>query len=465
MRILFISNTFPPERNAGAVRTYAHCRRWVEMGHSVTVITGPPNYPDGVLYPGYRNRWLSREELDGIRIIRTWMFLAANRGFGRRILNYLSFMVTAIFASFFAPRCDVVIGTSPQFLVAVAAWVAAVTRRCPFVFEVRDLWPEAIVAVGAMRGGRAISLLHSLARFLYRQATCVVALTHAFREALIEYGVDPARIVVITNGVDLKQFRPGPRQNSVRQELGLGDRFVASYIGTLGMAHGLETVLDAAEQLRDRDDIRFLIIGNGADSDHLAEEHRRRGLKNVLLLRGQPHHRMPEFLAASDVSLVLLRKTDLFKTVLPSKMFEAMGAARPIILGVQGEAAEILRAAECGVLVEPENAAQLAEAVKRLQADPDRCRQLGENGRAFAERFYNRDGLAQEYEETLAEIVPTDLRNLPLPRRPAVQRAWDDEPREDDAEHCPVGAAARPARRSGSHPSGAEESALVEDRR
>jgi glycosyltransferase involved in cell wall biosynthesis len=442
MRILFVSNTFPPERNAGAVRTYANCRRWAQMGHSVTVITGPPNYPDGVIYPGYQNRWLCREEVDGIQVIRTWMYLAANRGFGRRILNYVSFMFTAIVASLFAPPCDVVIGTSPQFFVAMAACAVAAWRRCPFIFEVRDLWPEAIVAVGAMKRGRAISLLHKIAQYLYRRAARVVVVTGAFWHVLESYGVDPAKIALVTNGVDLDQFRPGARQNDVRRELGLGDQFVASYVGTLGMAHGLETVLDAAQRLRHRDDIRFLIMGNGAERAHLVSEHRRRNLTNVLLLDGQAHERMPEFFAASDACMVLLRRTELFKTVLPSKIFEAMGAARPVILGVEGEAERVVRASGCGVLIEPENAEQLAEAVQQLQGDPEYCARLGQNGRAFAERYYDRDALAHRYASVIEDALRPVSHSHALPRRVLERGVRGGESGSPDIDASTTGSAA-----------------------
>jgi colanic acid biosynthesis glycosyl transferase WcaI len=420
MRILFISHYFPPETNAPAVRTYENCRRWVQMGHEVTVITGPPNHPDGVLQDGYRNRLLQQEKTDGIHVMRTWMYLAANRGFGRRILNYLSFMVTAVLASLFAPRCDVIVGTSPQFFVAMAAWAIATLRRRPFIFEVRDLWPESIVAVGAMRQGLSVRLLGSVAQFLYRRAAHIIVLTDAFRRVLEESGVDPAKISIVTNGVDLGQFQTRDRQNVVRKELGLNGQFVASYVGTLGMAHGLETVLDAAEQLRHRDDIRFLIVGSGAERERLTTEHHKRNLPNVLLLDPQPHERMPEFLAASDACMVLLRNTEVFKTVLPSKLFEAMGAARPIILGVAGEAEKIVRAGNCGIVIEPENASQLAAAVQRLQADASYRSHLGQNGRAFAEIYYDRNTLAHRFAGILAGVLAAGQRR-PVLHRPTAE--------------------------------------------
>jgi glycosyltransferase involved in cell wall biosynthesis len=416
MRILFLSHNFPPETNAPAVRTHEHCRRWVQMGHEVTVITGPPNHPKGVVHPGYRNSALHREEVDGIRVLRAWMYLAANRRFLRRVLNYLSFMFSSIFASFFAPPCDLVIGTSPQFFVAIAACFVAALRRRPFVFEVRDLWPESIVAVGAMRRGSFVGLLNRVSSFLYRRAALIVVVTEAFREVLVAHGVDPRKIVVVTNGVDLEQFRPSERHNALRGELGLNGQFVASYVGTLGMAHGLETVLGAAEQLRDRKEIQFLIMGDGAEKDRLALEHRQRSLPNVLLLDEQPHERIPEVLAASDACMVLLKKTELFKTVLPSKLFEAMGAGRPIILGVSGEAERVVRGGRCGLVIEPESSDELAGAVARLEAEPGESEQLGRSGRALAERDYDRDHLASRYAEHLQTMLD-GARRAVRPRR------------------------------------------------
>jgi glycosyltransferase involved in cell wall biosynthesis len=435
MRILFLSHYFPPETNAPAVRTHEHCRRWVRMGHDVTVITGPPNHPKGVLHQGYRNLALQREEVDGIRVLRTWMYLAANRRFLRRIVNYISFMFSSVFASFFAPRCDLVIGTSPQFFVAIAACLVAALRRCPFVFEVRDLWPESIVAVGAMRRGSFVGLLNRMSRFLYRRAALIVVVTEAFREVLVAHGVDPRKIVVVTNGVDLEQFRPSERHSALRSELGLNGQFVASYVGTLGMAHGLETVLGAAEQLRDRKEIRFLIMGDGAEKDHLALEHRQRSLPNVLLLDEQPHERIPEVLAASDACMVLLKKTDLFRTVLPSKLFEAMGAGRPIILGVSGEAELVVRGGECGLVIEPESAGELAGAVARLEADPGHCEQLGRSGRALAEREYDRDHLAMRYAEYLQAML-SGARRVVRPLRELQEvgvRGGEVNPHDSDA--------------------------------
>lgn len=387
-----------------------------------------------MLHPGYRNRWLQREEVDGIQVIRTWMWLAANRGFGRRILNYLSFMLTAIFAACFAPRCDLVIGTSPQFFVGIAACVVAALRRRPFVFEVRDLWPESIVAVGAMRSGVMVNALHATARFLYRRAAKVIVVTEAFRRVLESYGVDPARIAVVSNGVDLEKFRPGERRNGIREELGLNGQFVASYIGTLGMAHGLETVLDAAHRLRHRDDIRFLILGDGADRERLRQRHQGADLPNVLFVEGQPHARIPDFLAASDALLVLLRKTPLFETVLPSKLFEAMGAARPVILGVAGEAEAVVRGGDCGIPIEPENSAELAAAVQYLHAEPAERARLGDNGRAFARQHYDRDTLAQRYSDILAALLApqpaaTPARSLAPAPGPALKYANPIRPR------------------------------------
>ncbi len=250
MKILFLSDNFPPEVNAPASRTFEHCREWVKAGHDVTVITTAPNFPKGVVFPGYRNRLWQREEMEGIRVVRVWTYITANAGFGKRTLDYLSFMVSGFLAGLVQRRPDVIVGTSPQFFTTCAAWMLAVFRWRPFVFELRDLWPESIKTVGAMNESAALRALERLELFLYRKASAVVAVTASFKRNLISRGIAGDKIAVVTNGVDLSRFRPLPPDLALRDALGIPHQaFVAGYIGTHGMAHALETVLEAARLL------------------------------------------------------------------------------------------------------------------------------------------------------------------------------------------------------------------------
>jgi glycosyltransferase involved in cell wall biosynthesis len=394
MHILFLSDNFPPETNAPASRTYEHAKRWVAAGHRVTVITGAPNFPSGRIHAGYRNEILRRESVDGIDVVRVWTYVSANEGFVRRTLDYMSFMLAAILGSFFIRRADVIVATSPQFFTPCAAWVVSLLRRRPFIFELRDLWPDSIVAVGAMRETPAIRLLRKLEYFLYRRAVRIISVTQSFKEVLTKNGIPAEKIVVVPNGLDVEAYRPGGKPAGLLAKWKLSGKFVAAYVGTIGMAHGLNSVLTAAEVLKGRDDIVFLLVGTGAEQEALMARCKDRGLENVIFVGSVSKAEVKEYWKLCDVALVLLKDTPLFAHVIPSKMFEAMGMERPIILGVRGESRGILDAAQAGIAVTPENSDELAAALVSLADDPVQRSRFGKSGREFAAREFNRDQLA-----------------------------------------------------------------------
>ena len=404
MRILFLTHYFPPEVNAPASRTHEHCRVWVERGHDVTVLTCVPNHPAGKVYPGYRNRLWQTEMISGVRVQRVLTLLAPNQGVMRRSLSYLFFMVMAIVRAPFLPRADVVVSTSPQFFCGLAGYFVSRLKRAPWVLEIRDLWPESIVSVGAMSASPATRFLEWLEGFAYRRADRIVSVTDSFVERIAAKCGRRDKVVVIKNGVDLDYFR-WQESSTLARELGLEGRFVAAYIGTHGMAHGLSTILHAAQRLRDRPDIVFLMVGDGADRARLLAEKEKLGLDNVLIVGQLPKSRMPEIWALSAVSLILLRNQPLFETVLPSKMFEAMGASRPIILGVRGESQQLLEASAAGICIEPENAQQLADAVSTLAGERSRGQALGLAGRRYVEQYFDRRKLAGRFEALMKEVV------------------------------------------------------------
>lgn len=374
MDILFLTDNFPPEVNAPASRTHEHCRQWVRAGHRVTVVTGQPNFPQGRVFDGYRNRLWQRESVDGIDVIRVWTYIAANEGFARRIADYLSFMLTGAMAAFFVRRPDVVVGTSPQFFTACAAWAVAALKRRPFVFELRDLWPESIRAVGAMRDSATLRWLERLELFLYRRAARIVSVTHSFRRRLQERGIDPGKIDVVTNGVDIAKFSPRPKDQALERSLGLQGKFVAGYVGTHGMAHALETLLHAAARLRegpDGDRYRLLLLGDGARKPALVEQARALGLDNVVFIDTVPKAEVPRYWSLLDVAIIHLRRTELFTTVIPSKLFECMGMGLPVLHGVAGESADIVQREQVGLVFEPENVGQLVDGVRRLSDEED----------------------------------------------------------------------------------------------
>jgi colanic acid biosynthesis glycosyl transferase WcaI len=404
VRILFISQYFPPEMGAPAARVHELARRWSQLGHDVTVLTAFPNHPTGVIPPEYRLKVFAREKKDGITVVRTFIYAAPNRGIVRRALSYASFLASSLLVgTWLTFRPDVIVATSPQFLVAVAGYVMSLLKRRPLVLEIRDLWPDSIVAVGALPSGHVlVRILHRLERFLYRRSDAIVVVTRSFARELERRGVPAEKMTVITNGVDLGLFADSGRRDEARRRFDFEGRFVCLYLGTIGMAHGLETVLSAARQLQSREpDVLFVFVGEGARRAEI--EDAARDLHNVRFLGQRPRAEVPDLLTASDVSLVILRDTPLFATVIPSKMFEAMGAQRPIVLGVRGEAAELLEEAGAGVCIPPEDDRSLAEAILRLKADPGEAARLGRNGRLAAERLYDRDRLAETYVSWLAE--------------------------------------------------------------
>jgi glycosyltransferase involved in cell wall biosynthesis len=404
LKILFITHYFPPEVNAPANRVHEHARAWVKDGHAVTVITGVPNHPRGRLYPGYANRWLQEERLDGVRVLRTWMYVTANEGFARRTASYVLFMLTAILASLRAERPDVVVATSPQFFCGIAGAVAGALRGRPFVLEVRDLWPESIVALGQLRrGSPAVRALEAIERWLYRRAAGIVVVTRAFARHVAACGIPESRIALVYNGIDGEAWKPRPPSPELLAKHGIGGALRVGYVGTLGLAHGLMTVLDAAEKLAG-EGVELVFVGDGADRARIEAEAKRRGLANVHFVGQVPRSEVPAWLASLDVLLVMLRDLPVFETVIPSKLFEFAAMERPIVLAApRGEVREMVEAAGAGLAIDPENAEQLAGAIRELRANPARARERAARARAWAEAGFRREALARRMARFLEE--------------------------------------------------------------
>ena len=408
MRILYLSQYFPPEMGAPAARVYELSREWAALGHEVTVLTGFPNHPNGIIPPAYRGQLIRRERCDEVNVVRTPIYAAANRGLVKRGLNYVSYALSAaLIGPFLTKDPDVVIATSPQLLTAASGFWMSALKRAPFIFEVRDLWPRSIVEVGALSATHpAIQLLEQLEMFLYSRAARIVTVTDAFVEELAARGVPRNKLRVVKNGVDLSLFQPLPRQNEVRDELRLSPTdFMCLYVGTHGMAHGLETILQAADRLREQTSIRFVLVGEGAEKADLKARAQSMNLSSITFIDKQPRSKVASYLAACDVALVLLKAKPLFKTVLPSKIFEIMGAARAIVLSVDGEARKLVEGARAGVFVPPEDPVALAETILKLKSDPSLCREMGSKGRSFVEASFSRKALAEQYLALLDELV------------------------------------------------------------
>jgi glycosyltransferase involved in cell wall biosynthesis len=318
MHILFFSDNFPPEVNAPASRTHEHCRAWVNAGHRVTVVTGVPNFPTGKVFPGYRNRLSQWELIDGIHVLRVVTYVTANEGFYKRSFDYASYMVAATIAAPFIRDVDLVVATSPQFFAAFAGYFASRLLRVPFVFELRDLWPESIRAVGALKNGQTLRALERLELFLYERAAAIVSVTKSFRENLAGRGVDPRKIHVVTNGADLDRFVPSAKDASLLTELDLTGKFVAGYVGTMGMAHGLDTLIATASRLKpvkEGGDTVLLLLGDGVARRDLEAASAR--LDTVRFINSVSKDQVARYWSLLDASIIHLKRDPLFQTVIP----------------------------------------------------------------------------------------------------------------------------------------------------
>jgi glycosyltransferase involved in cell wall biosynthesis len=402
MRTLIVTHYFPPETGAPQARLSGLAATWAADGDRVTVLTGMPNHPTGLVPPAYRGVIRRRERRDGYRVIRTWLYATPNEGVARKTAGHLSFMISSVLLG--GRRCgpaDTVIVSSPTFFSIGAAWLLARLKRARLVIEIRDLWPAIFVELGVLTNRRLISLLERLELAAYAAADRVVVVSEGFRANLIDRGVPDDKVHTIRNGVALDRFDPAaPADPRLRDRLGAraGDCLVL-YLGTHGISHGLPGVAEAAARLAG-EPVHFAFVGEGADKPRLRRRVSELALDNVTLLPGVPHEEVPALLAAADVCLVPLRDVPLFATFIPSKMFEYLAAGKAVVGAVAGEAAQILREAGA-VVVPPEDSAALARAIRLLAADPQRRQAMGRQGRAHVERCFDRVALARQYRTIL----------------------------------------------------------------
>ena len=391
LNILFITDNFPPEVNAPATRTYEHARRWVKQGSVVKVITCAPNFPQGRLYPGYKNKFYQIENMDGITVIRVWSYMSSNKGFFLRILDYISFAFSAFLAGLFKP-CDVIVATSPQFFTTMAAYSLSLIKRKPWFFEVRDLWPESIRSVGAMdKDSKILDIFERIELFLYRKAKRVIVVTEAFKKNLIQRKIPCEKIDVIPNGCNSELFFPRETDHVLKRDLGMGGKIVFGYIGTHGMAHGLDFIIHSFKKL-DIQKYALLLVGDGAEKKSLKNLVEKEKINGVHFLPPIPKAEVPCYISICDICLVPLIKSSTFRSVIPSKIFEIAAMEKPILLGVDGQARQIVEKYGCGIFFEPENEQSLLNSIDRIQ--DEQIQTSVKSGCKALVRDYNRDSLA-----------------------------------------------------------------------
>lgn len=402
MKILFLTDNFPPEVNAPATRTYEHCKEWVKQGEEVTVITCTPNFPQGKVYTGYRNRLYQKEIMDGIRVIRIWSYITANEGFLKRTLDYISFSVTSFFAGLFQ-QADIIIATSPQFFTALSGRTLSFWKRKPWIMEVRDLWPESIKTVGAMNDNILIRYFEWQEKHCYHSAKKIVVVTDSFKRRLVERGIDSSKIDVVKNGVNRSLFVPVVKDLQLLNELGLQNKKIIGYIGTHGMAHKLDFILQCAKGMEGRNNYHFLFLGSGAEKRNLLDLKEKLDLKNVTMLDPVSKLEVKRYISILDIALINLRKSELFTTVIPSKIFENAGMEIPILMGVNGEAREIIESYHAGVCFEPESETEFCEKLDLLLTDENLYNECKEGCKKLSLDF-DRNLLANKMLQIITQI-------------------------------------------------------------
>lgn len=399
MKILFLTDNFPPERNAPATRTYEHCKAWAGKGAEVTVITCAPNFPEGKVFEGYRNRY-AEENMDGIRVIRVRTYIAANKGTVRRSLDYLSFYFAAVRAGR-RQKCDIIMGTSPQFFTALAAKRLSAILGKPWIMEVRDIWPESIRTLEAVKDGPLIRFLEKKEKECYQSASGIICVTRGIFADLVRKAVPENKIRLFTNGANLENFRPQKKNDRLLKRLGLEGKNIVGYLGTMGMSHKLDFILRCAKDIKEPD-LHFLLVGEGAEKENLLNLKESLDLKNVSILDAVGKKEVPDYLSVMDIGLVNLRKSELFRGALPSKIFEYAAMGKPLLLGLQGEAADMVEAYPAGLAFEPENADDFQKKLHILLSDKEFYADC-EKGCLKLANNYDRKHIAQAMLEQIKE--------------------------------------------------------------
>lgn len=405
MKILFLTQYCPPEVGAPQNRIFEFAKQLKKFGHEVTILTAMPNYPRGEIFEDYKGKKLVNENIEGIDIVRTRIYATKSKEFTKRLRNYLSFTWSSIAqGTTHIGTQDFIITESPPLFLGWSGYVLAKLKKAKFIFNVSDLWPESAVKLEVLHNEALIKASTWLEEFCYRKAAAVTCQTQGIVDNITNRGFDRRKIHLITNGVDTKFFKRENRSKEYRGSIGINDKFAVVYAGIHGLAQGLEVVINAAEILRKERDIKFVFIGEGPEKPMLQEMVKEKNLDNVIFLPMQNKKDMPKIIASMDATVVPLKRLDLFKGALPSKMFEALSSELPIILAVEGEAKELINKAKGGIAVEPENEKAIAKAVLTLYKDKSLREELGRNGRAYVMEHYSREAITRKLEKILLDL-------------------------------------------------------------
>jgi len=422
MKILILTLYFPPEIGAAPTRLHAIALELAKLGHSVEVVTGMPNYPQGRIFPAYRTRLYLREVWDGIVIHRVWLYSSVGQGISR-LLNYLSFSLFSLYGLFRSQKPDYLFVESPPLTLTGPGRIYAFLRGVPLILNVADLWPDTLVEMGLLKPGFTLDLLYKLERWAYQQATYVNAVTEGLRNSLLkEKAVPLEKVFFLPNGVDTQLHQPSHPDEQLIQALGLKEKKVILYSGTLGRAHGLKNVLEAAKILEAEQDIHFMFLGDGSERPALEEMTKRLRLHNVSFHEAVPAEKLAPYHSIAHCGLVSLRNLSIFEGARPSKMFPLMAAGKPLIFCGNGEGAELVRQAKAGIVVRPGDAQALASAIPKLLRNAGLLEELGANSRQFVEEHYEWPRLVGKWVGELAAATGSTKKSNLIIQQPHQDR-------------------------------------------
>lgn len=406
MKILFLTQYCPPEVGAPQNRIFEFAKQLKKFGHEVTILTAMPNYPKGEIFDEYKGKKVVREEIDGIKIVRTSIYATKEKSFTKRLRNYLSFTFSSVFTGAkYIEKQDVIITESPPLFLGWSGYVLSKKKKAKFIFNVSDLWPESAVKLDVLHNKALIKASTWLEEFCYRKASAVTGQTQGIVDNIVNRGFDKNKVHLITNGVDTEFFKKENRDENFRKEIGIDGKFALCYAGIHGLAQGLEVIINAAEIVKEHEGIQIVFIGDGPEKNKLINMVKQKGMKNVTFLPVQPKANMPRIIASMDATIIPLKKLDIFKGALPSKMFEALASELPIVLAVEGEAEKLINSAKAGIVAEPENHKEIAKAILKLYNDEELRNKLGDNGRKYVIDNYSRESISRKLEKILLELV------------------------------------------------------------
>jgi glycosyltransferase involved in cell wall biosynthesis len=406
MKILLLAQFFPPEPAPGGIILKELATYLVKEGHEVTVVTGFPNYPLGIKYKEYRGKFFLTENIEGIHVIRTFLYCSPNKKAFHRSLNYVSFTLTSLLGMLVSRKHDILYIQSPPFFLGISAIINKALRGCPYIFEVYDLWPQGPIEMGYVKNKFVAKFLLWMEKIIYQKAVKIFVLSNRMKNEIVEKGIPAEKIKVKFNWVDIEFFLFKENDGiNLRKEYNLDNKFIVMYAGNIGIVQGLQHIIEAAHILKDRKDIVFAFVGDGIDKEKLVTMKNEKKLDNVIFIHKQPLENMPSFLSMADVALIHLNKIKFCEAAVPSKLLAYMSCGCPVLVASMGAATDIVQEANAGVIAEPENAQSISDAVLFMQSNEDKLKNMSVNARNYALKYFNKETIVKEMEESFQSVI------------------------------------------------------------